>query len=130
MADYSLALEAILKADSGVIGVVEQRIYYKRLPDDVAYPALVYSQIVGRPDPDHDGASTDFEIRYQLDCYGTEGLDDDLYKAARAALDNIPKGVYGGITVIGIWYIEDMPRFESDTKIDRRMFDIMMYVSE
>ena len=129
MADFILAIKDILENDAGVIALAEDRVYNATLPDDPTYPALVYSLVIERPIPDHNAGETkDYQNRYQIDAHGEDAAAaSSLRDAALAALDNKPRGIYGGISVQGILFIDGTPDYESDIEIDKRIFDVMMF---
>jgi len=124
------AIGAILLADVGVTGLVAQRVFNKRLPDKVTYPAIVYRKVVKVSRLNHDGASSRFNIRVQVNCYGLSDAVDAVYKAARAALDNVAAGTYNGINTTGVQYIDDFDEYDDDTKKDVIKFDVMLFVVE
>jgi len=130
MASSITAIGAILKANTGVTDLVVQRIFNKRLPDKVTYPAIVYRKIIKLPRLNHDGASSRFNIRVEVNCYG-EPVDVELvYRAARAALDDVDRGTYNGINVTGVQYIDDEDDYDSDTEKDFTKFDVTLFVVE
>ena len=130
MASSVTAIGAILKANTPVTDLVEQRIYNKRFPDKTVYPAIVYHKIIKLPRPNHDGASNRFDIRVQVNCYGESADAESVYRAARAALDNVAKGTYNGVNVTGVQYIDDEDDYDSDTKKDFIKFDVRLFVVE
>lgn len=130
MASSITAIGAILLANTGVTDLVVQRVFSKRLPDKVDYPAIVYGKVIKVPRLNHDGASSKFDIRVWVKCYGPSAGLDAVYKAARAALDNVVKGTYGGINTTGVQYIDDVNEYDNDTKKDVVRFDVRLFVVE
>ena len=130
MASSITAIGAILLANTGVTDLVVARVFNKRLPDKPDYPAIVYTKIVKLPRLNHDGASSKFDIRVQVICYGPSDEVDAVYRAARAALDNVAKGTYNGIDTTGVQYIDDVDLYEDDTQKDDIRFDVKLFVVE
>lgn len=130
MASSVTAIGAILLADVGITGLVAQRVFNKRLPDKVTYPAIAYRKVVKVPRLNHDGASSRFDIRVQVSCYGLSDAVDAVYKAARAALDNVAAGTYNGINTTGVQYIDDVDEYDDDTEKDVIKFDVKLFVVE
>lgn len=130
MASSVTAIGAILAANSGVTDLVQTRIFNKRLPGKVTYPAIVYNKIIKLPRLNHDGASSRFNIRVQVNCYGVSVDAESVYRAARAALDDVASGTYNGVDVTGCQYIDDEDDYDSDTEKDLIKFDVRLFVIE
>ena len=130
MASSITAIGTILLADAAVVGLVVDRVFNKRLPDEVTYPAIAYRKVVRVPRLNHDGASNKLNIRVQVNCYGASDEVDAVYRAAKAALDNVASGTYNGINTTGVQYIDDVDEYDDDTKKDVIKFDVMLFVVE
>ncbi len=127
MADPIKAIGAILKADGAVASLAGTRVFRKRLPDKPTYPAIEYFTVVGIARPNHDGASTRFNTRVQVNCHAESPVANQLYQAALAALDNVAKGTYADINVTGIQFIDNNADYQSDTEIDVESFDVELF---
>ena len=130
MASSVTAIGNILENNSGVTALVGQRIYNKRAPDKVEYPCIVYRKFDKKPRPNHDGASTKFNILVRVKCLGGSVDVDPVYRAARAALDDAPSGTYNGVNTTGVQYIDDVDLYEDDTQKDDIRFDVKLFVVE
>ena len=96
---------SVLSADAGVIAIVSTRIYPVYLPQDAAYPAIVFMaanvphQLVKNEDAHHDRATVTFHL-WASAAQGENGYDtlDNLDAAVRTALDYV-EGTAGSVTV-------------------------------
>ncbi len=129
MTDFGVALLNILTNDVGVSALVGARIYRQSLLQEVTLPAITYQLVSGVPIPDHDGASTDFRQRYQIDCWAMDAdVAASLLEAVRSAVDFKPAGTYGGVTMIGLQYDSEQNDFyESEREVFRRTADVTMW---
>lgn len=71
-------LRALLLADAGIAGLVEDRIDWGERPQGARYPAIVLNVITNIEGYHMNGRNGLFEGRVQVDCYGL------TYKAAKA----------------------------------------------
>ena len=130
MASLVTAIGNILENNSGVTDLVDDRISNKRLFDKTEYPAIAYRKFDKKPRLNHDGASDRFNILVRVNCFGESVDVDAVYRAAKAALDNVAKGTYNGINVTGCQYIDDVDAYTDDNKKDQIIFDVRLFVVE
>lgn len=103
MSDVDAAFRALILSRSGVTDAIGQRLYPEILPDNVTWPAVVYSQISDVPiytnDNAHAEGGTCFRsVRYQIDSYGNSLADvRRVDEAIRAAIGGF-RGRSGGRT--------------------------------
>ena len=112
---------AKLTATAGVTALVSTRIYPVLMPQEAAYPAIIYS-VSNRPmdrstkdrDADHDTATVSFsfwaDIQFGQDAYTSL---DAIDSAVRIALDYVA-GTAGGVVVGACKYMGSEDVFSED----------------
>ena len=92
------ALNAKLKACSGVTSLVGPRIYVLELPQDLTYPAITYFKMPSQRHNDIDIAMANIQIDGWTETY-EEG--QNLAENIRIAIQR-EKGVWSGVKVISV----------------------------
>jgi len=105
-------LANLLLDDTSVTAVIDDRIFYRHLPRDPTFPAIVYHHI---SDP-HDSATGIGRQRVQYDCIGETlaGAKELATKVRDALHGDQHKGVYDSVRISFVEY-QDMHPGESDT---------------
>lgn len=95
-------IRARLTGNATVTGLVGNRIFPVIMPQNAAYPAIVYT-ITGEPkDQSHTGAGSIDQITVNFNIWGDDyDVNEEIFAALRAALDYVP-GTAGGETVQGV----------------------------
>lgn len=114
------AIRTILLANSAVKGIVETRIYPKKLPLNCSLPALSihkpsnpYSRIMGSP-------------RFQISCWSEDFLEVQiLAKSVEKALDGF-SGIIDGFEIIQIVPLESEDADEETTGLFHIPYDFQV----
>lgn len=101
MANIGKAVYGLLSAATGVTNVTSTRIYPDTVPQNAAFPYVVFQVIGTQPTDSKDGVSKLDVVRIQVDCYSTDyDTTDTLSTAVRAALDRYAGTPSGSSVVI------------------------------
>ena len=111
---------AVLSTGVAALG---SRIYPLKLPQNVAYPAVVYQRISTVRHPAFKRDATAVEPVIQVDVYGHEsagyGAFWDVADAVRVALQR-----YSGGTILDTFIDTERDDYEENTELFRKSFDI------
>lgn len=123
-------LWAFLQTRPGLTGEVGDRIYPRRLPRDVTFPAIVYSRVSTARGATHDGPDGLPMPRFQFDIWGK---DPDSVDAAaeqlRLAIDGY-RGAMGDVTVGSALVVGDVDGDDPETGLYRRIVDVQVQHEE
>lgn len=105
------------------------RIYPKRLPLDPSLPAITYDLIDQERKQSHSGYSGLNQARIQVTIWG-EGYD-----STQAILDQVLtfigyKSILGATRIDGILATPERENYDTDTQVDQRMIDLMIWYGE
>ena len=91
------AIRALLLANSGVSGLVANRVHWVNRPQGSVLPAIVLHRISGQPDVHYRGESGLVQTRVQADCYGrTYASSVGVARALQAVLGGY-SGTFSGV---------------------------------
>lgn len=117
--DLETGVRARLLADTGVSGIVDTRIYPKRLPQAAALPALVYARVSRAAENYHAGPPTLIHPRVQITSFASssDGVKA-LARVTRLALDGYfgPLGPNGEIQGASILLMGEVDLIEPETQ--------------
>ena len=120
----------ILKDDAAVSAAVGQKIYPVKLPQGVAYPAVVVSVLGENPINSKDGAASDDFTRLQVSVYANSYKQTlDISRDIRTALDFFDGLVDTGLEtwdVKNIEYLTGNDVFEPEKEVYHRASDYEM----
>ena len=119
----------IYAALSTGVAALGSRIYPLKLPQDVAYPAVVYQRISAVRHSAFGRDATAAEPVIQVDVYGEEGkgyeVFADVADAVRMALQR-----YRGGTILDTFIEAERDDYEENTELFRKSFDIRPWYRE
>jgi hypothetical protein len=108
-------LTAYLAANAGLIAVVNGRIYPQTLPQHATLPAIVYSQIHGKPGNTMENASGFTDALFQFACMAMSYSDaKKTAKSLRTALEGFA-GTMGATKVYGAFQEAERDGFDFET---------------
>lgn len=92
----AVAIVALLKADTVVNELIQQRLYPVKAPDDVPTPYVVYTEITSDTEESHDDANGLDGTQIQFACYADTSRTAMLLRAAiRVVLAASPSPLVG-----------------------------------
>lgn len=108
-----------------------ERVYPQRLPQGPIPPAATYEQVgMGADDMTLDGPSGLRGPRVRVNVWaGTEDEVDTVAASVRGALHGF-RGLAGADVVDGAFLAADVPLYEEDTELYRRMLEFNVYGRE
>ena len=119
----------IYNALSTGVPALGSRIYPLKLPQNVAYPAVVYQRISAPRLSAFGRDVTAVQATIQVDVYGHEGKGygefADVADAVRMALQR-----YSGGTILDTYIDAERDDYEENTKLFRKSFDIRPWYRE
>ena len=114
-------LRTYLLAEPAVAGLIADRCYPERLPQNAALPAITFQRVFGTESVTHDGPSGLGRSRLQFDCWATSYGDVlELAGAAKSALRAYPE--------TRIVNVMDAP--EPEVALRRRMVEVSIWHQE
>jgi hypothetical protein len=131
--DLETGMRARLLASPGVTGLVDTRIYPKRLPQGAPLPAIVYERISRMAENFHGGPPSLIHPRVQVTSFaGTYDGAKALARATRLALDGYsgPLGASNQIPSATILLIEEIDHLEPETQDFMRTQDYEIWGPE
>ncbi len=106
--------------------LVKERIYILKLPQNPTYPAITYFKVSS---PRHHDLAVSYP-RFQFDSWASS------YSVARSVANEIrkaiqrEKGIWDGIKVIQVVYLNESELYENDTKIYHIVTDFQILYRE
>lgn len=128
--------QAVLKAllaDSGVTGLIGQRLYYVKAPQDVAKPYVVFFKASAPREYSHDGASGLARPRFQFSCFAmTYKKAKQIAEAIRGVIEAFSgtMGGAGGVEVGSCFCINESDIFEDNTQLYHVAVDYLIWHKE
>lgn len=117
--------------DSGVSGIVGDRVYPLRLPQGFTLPAISYQRISGDRAKDLQGSTGHTSPRIQIDCWTKKYSDlKNLAEKVRLSLDRFTGNLGGGQYVQHVSLEGETENFEDDTEIQRISLDFYISFNE
>ena len=125
------AIAARLGATSAVTDLVSTRFYHGLLPQDVAFPAIVFFRInTERDDFAHDGPMGVAEATIQVSCYGERTSEVmAVSEAVRTALYGW-SGTAGGVNVLRVTMQNELFLYEADEELKNLTLDLSVLFRE
>ena len=129
---FEEALFDYLSTNTGIVAVVDDRIYPKRLVQDPTLPAIVFQVVSARPAYTNDqagdppGASTSYvRNRVQFDLWADSY--EGLLPVKSALFDGISgfRGMMGTMMIQSVFILNELDGFEPDTGSNRNIIDAM-----
>lgn len=123
-------LLTFVKADATVGGLISDRMYGVKLPQQPTLPAIVFFRVSGERIFDTDGETGLADGRFQFDCW------DDNLRGARELAEAVRKrlsgysGAAGGETVQGAFLENDQDLYDSELDAHRVMMDYLVWYNE
>jgi hypothetical protein len=120
-------LTTYLIANAALIAVVNGRIYPQVLPQHATLPAIVYSQIHGKPGNTMENASGFTDALFQFACVGTSYFDvKKTARNLRTALEGFA-GTMGSTKVYGAFQETERDGYDSETLEYRTDLDFKIW---
>ena len=119
-------LRAKLIAHEDLYNLVKERIYILKLPQNPTYPAITYFRVSS---PRHHDIDVSYP-RFQFDSWAS------TYEEARNVANEIrkaiqrEKGLWNGIKIIQVVYLNEVEMYENDTKIYHIVTDFQILYRE
>jgi hypothetical protein len=106
------------------------RVYPVTLPQNITYPAIVFTRISGARTYSMDGPSGLASPRVQIDIYGNSVLEAmDLADRVRCTLNGL-KETIGGIEILGTFLDTDRDDYNDTTETYRIIQDYIIHHKE
>lgn len=130
MSNIEEALSSRLTGDVAVSALIATRLYPARLPQDVTYPAVVYTRIDTEPTSAFGTAATLMNSRVQFDCWAkTYSEVKAVANAIRASLDALDTTILS-VRIYGIVYSSELDIFEDETQLYRIQSDFQVMYTQ
>ena len=122
--DVEEAIKTRLDTFSGLTALVSSRIYYVEMPQDVAYPAVVYQRIT-TDRPSAMGSDIGIaRVRFQVTVYGDVAIDvRNAAQQVRAALQRW-NGTEQGVVILATFMEDEIDQKNPDVDIFQRIIDV------
>lgn len=130
MASIEESFVVLLAGVPGFAAVVGDRLYPDRLPQNVVYPAAVYSRISTVRETDTGGLSGMQTVRLQLGAYGPRRAE--LQAAIEAAVVGLTgtRGVVAGIELQAVMPEDQRSFYEDDPAVYSVQADFMIQATQ
>lgn len=135
MADIGRGIRTYLVAQSGVSDLISTRMYPDILPQDTAFPSIVYAVISDITEHHLSAASNVSRSLIQIDCFASSRLSANaLAEAVRAEMDGY-RGSAGSESVLASHmrnrsFSYDMPDENDDVGLYRVMLEFLVWHTE
>lgn len=128
--------QAILKellADSGITGLIGERLYYVKAPQDVTSPYVVFFKASAPREYSHDGASELARPRFQFSCFAeTYYQAKQIAEAIRSVIEAFSgvMGGAGGVEIGHCFCINESDIYEENTRLFHVAVDYLIWHKE
>ncbi len=121
------ALHTELAGATGLTALVGERIYFRKAPQDVSKPYLVFFKVSAPREHSHDGASGLVASRWQFSCFATSYKEaKDVVQQVQAELQAFSgvMGGAGGVYVGAAFYMDENDYYESGARTESDLYHI------
>lgn len=120
------AIYAHLQARPGLVALVADRVYPRRMPSDPVFPLVLYTRIGTRRALSHSGPDGLAEPRIQFDAWARDpDTADAVAEQLRLALHGY-RGQMGSVAVGSVAVVGELDADEAESGLFRRVLDALI----